>query len=45
VLRGERGNVARTAARLGLSRSRVRRFIEREGIDLPALRAGPTPED
>jgi DNA-binding NtrC family response regulator len=38
ALRAEQGNVARAAARLGLSRSRLRRFIARAGIDLQALR-------
>jgi DNA-binding NtrC family response regulator len=38
ALRAEQGNVARAAARLGLSRSRLRRFIERAGIDVQALR-------
>ncbi len=40
ALREEQGNVARAAARLGFSRGRVRRYIEREGIDLRELR-GP----
>jgi DNA-binding NtrC family response regulator len=39
ALRAERGNVARAAARLGVARIRVRRFVEREGIDLRALRS------
>ncbi len=38
ALRAERGNITRAATRLGLSRSRLRRFIERAGIDLSALR-------
>ncbi len=38
ALTAERGNITRTAARLGLSRSRLRRFIERAGIDVEALR-------
>ncbi len=40
ALRAEQGNIARAAARLGLSRSRVRRFIERQGIDVTTLRSG-----
>jgi DNA-binding NtrC family response regulator len=40
ALRSEQGNVARAAARLGISRSRLRRIIEREGIDLAAMRTG-----
>ncbi len=43
TLREEQGNVARAAARLGLSRSRVRRYIEREGVDLQALRTSASP--
>jgi DNA-binding NtrC family response regulator len=39
ALRAERGNVARAAARLGVPRIRVRRFVEREGIDLRAFRS------
>ena len=39
ALRAEQGNVARAAARLGLARSRVRRFIERQGIDVTAFRS------
>jgi transcriptional regulator with AAA-type ATPase domain len=39
ALRAEQGNVARAAARLGLSRSRLRRLIEREGIDVRSLRS------
>jgi transcriptional regulator with GAF, ATPase, and Fis domain len=39
ALRAEQGNVARAAARLGVARSRVRRFIERQGIDVRALRS------
>ncbi|APR81941.1 two component, sigma54 specific, transcriptional regulator, Fis family protein [Minicystis rosea] len=38
ALRVERGNVTRAAVRLGLSRSRLRRFIARTGIDPSALR-------
>jgi DNA-binding NtrC family response regulator len=38
ALREERGNVARAAARLGIARSRLRRFIERRGIDVKTLR-------
>jgi DNA-binding NtrC family response regulator len=38
ALRAERGNLVRTAARLGITRSRLRRFIEREQIDVDALR-------
>jgi DNA-binding NtrC family response regulator len=38
ALREEHGNVARAAARLGIARSRLRRFIERRGIDVKALR-------
>jgi DNA-binding NtrC family response regulator len=38
TLREEHGNVARAAARLGIARSRLRRFIERLGIDVKALR-------
>jgi DNA-binding NtrC family response regulator len=40
ALRAEQGNVARAAARLGLSRARLRRFIERQGIDVRSLRSG-----
>jgi DNA-binding NtrC family response regulator len=40
ALRAEQGNVARAAARLGVARSRVRRFVERQGIDVRALRSG-----
>lgn len=43
ALREEQGNVARASARLGLSRSRVRRYIERQGIDLHALRTTAAP--
>jgi len=39
ALREEQGNVARAAARLGFSRGRVRRYIEREGIDVKELRS------
>ena len=38
ALRAERGNVVRAAARLGLSRARLRRLIERARIDVEALR-------
>jgi DNA-binding NtrC family response regulator len=38
ALRAERGNVARAAEQLGISRSRLRRFLEREGLDPRALR-------
>ncbi len=40
ALRAERGNVARAAEQLGISRSRLRRFIEREALDPRALRDG-----
>ncbi|MDI1446362.1 sigma 54-interacting transcriptional regulator [Polyangium sp. 6x1] len=40
ALRAEQGNVARAAARLGVTRGRVRRFIERQGLDVRALRSG-----
>ncbi|APR86107.1 Response regulator of zinc sigma-54-dependent two-component system [Minicystis rosea] len=40
ALRAEQGNVARAAARLGLARSKLRRAIERQGIDVKALRSG-----
>jgi DNA-binding NtrC family response regulator len=40
ALKAEQGNVARAAARLGVARSRVRRFIERHGIDVKALKSG-----
>lgn len=40
ALRGERGNIARAAARLGMARSRLRRFIDRSGIDVKALQEG-----
>jgi DNA-binding NtrC family response regulator len=39
ALRAEQGNVARAAARLGITRARVRRFVERQGIDVRALRS------
>jgi transcriptional regulator with GAF, ATPase, and Fis domain len=38
ALREERGNVARAAARLGIARIRLRRLIERYGIDVKSLR-------
>jgi DNA-binding NtrC family response regulator len=38
ALREERGNVARAAARLGVARIRLRRLIERYGIDVKSLR-------
>jgi len=38
ALRAERGNVVRAAARLGMSRARLRRLIERARIDVEALR-------
>jgi DNA-binding NtrC family response regulator len=38
ALRAERGNVSRAAGRLSITRSKLRRFIEREGVDLEALR-------
>ena len=40
ALRAEQGNVARAAARLGMARSKLRRAIERRGIDVKALRSG-----
>jgi hypothetical protein len=40
ALRGEQGNIARAAARLGMARSRLRRFIDRSGIDVKALQEG-----
>lgn len=40
ALRGEQGNIARAAARLGMARSRLRRFIDRRGIDVKALQEG-----
>ncbi len=40
ALRREQGNIARAAVRLGVSRSRLRRSIERYGIDVNALRSG-----
>lgn len=39
ALAAEHGNVARAAALLGVTRGRVRRFIERRGIDVRALRS------
>jgi DNA-binding NtrC family response regulator len=39
VLLLEQGNVVRAAARLGITRGRARRLIERHGIDLDAVRA------
>jgi transcriptional regulator of acetoin/glycerol metabolism len=39
ALGAEQGNVARAAARLGISRSRMRRFVERRGIDVALLRS------
>ncbi|MDI1429606.1 sigma 54-interacting transcriptional regulator [Polyangium sorediatum] len=38
ALRAEHGNVARAAARLGVTRGRVRRYVERQGIDVRTLR-------
>jgi transcriptional regulator with GAF, ATPase, and Fis domain len=38
ALKAEQGNVARAALRLGVTRSRVRRLIERHGIDVKTLR-------
>jgi transcriptional regulator with GAF, ATPase, and Fis domain len=38
ALRVENGNVNRAATRLGMSRARLRRLIERNGIDVAALR-------
>jgi transcriptional regulator with GAF, ATPase, and Fis domain len=38
ALRAEQGNVVRAAARLGVSRGKVRRAIERLQIDLKAIR-------
>jgi hypothetical protein len=38
VLAAEGGNVSRAADRLGVSRAKVRRFIEKTGLDLGALR-------
>jgi DNA-binding NtrC family response regulator len=40
ALRAEQGNIARAAVRLGVSRSRMRRLIERQGLDVTALRSG-----
>lgn len=40
ALRAEQGNIARAAARLGVPRSNLRRSIERQGIDVKALRSG-----
>lgn len=40
ALRGEQGDIARAAARLGIPRSRLRRFIDRRGIDVKALQEG-----
>lgn len=40
ALRGEQGNIARAAARLGMSRGRLRRFIDRRGIDVNAFLEG-----
>ncbi|MFO0589795.1 MAG: sigma 54-interacting transcriptional regulator [Polyangiaceae bacterium] len=40
ALRAERGNVVRAASRLGISRARMRRLIERHGIDADAMRRG-----
>jgi DNA-binding NtrC family response regulator len=37
ALRAEQGNVARAATRLGMARSRLRRFIERHGIDVKTI--------
>jgi transcriptional regulator with GAF, ATPase, and Fis domain len=38
ALKAEQGNVARAALRLGVTRSRVRRFVERRKIDVKLLR-------
>ena len=38
ALRAEHGNISRAAARLGVTRSWLRRFIERAEIDVEALR-------
>lgn len=38
ALRLERGNVSRASSRLSISRSKIRRFIEREGVKLDAFR-------
>ncbi|HLT36905.1 MAG TPA: sigma 54-interacting transcriptional regulator [Enhygromyxa sp.] len=40
ALRAADGNVSRAAKQLGISRSKVRRFVEKAGIDLDALRRG-----
>jgi transcriptional regulator of acetoin/glycerol metabolism len=40
ALRAADGNVSVAAKRLGISRSKVRRFVEKAGIDLTALRRG-----
>lgn len=38
ALREHDGNVSRAASQLGVSRSKVRRFVERTGVDLATLR-------
>ncbi|MBL9103716.1 MAG: sigma-54-dependent Fis family transcriptional regulator [Myxococcales bacterium] len=38
ALRAEQGNVSQAAARLGVSRAKVRRFVEKAGLDVGALR-------